>query len=234
MKIRFTAPALALLLALPAVSLLAQIKPTGALEGLTAPKPEVEEIYNVLGEFVRNAYNNQGYAVIGYRMVQQEVGNPWILLNLGVTLRAGVKDYRLTRDALTVKTPDGKIIPLSTQQEYAKDLTMRALNERARIVRDSINYFPPGTTQPCAIRFFAEPDGPGLSYDFVDLLDVRACLGRLYFKVPGGIQTGQHWLNVKFATSTVQVPFRVFTKDEEKAFRKQWDGLAKALEESYK
>ncbi|HEU4690601.1 MAG TPA: hypothetical protein VFS23_19670 [Vicinamibacterales bacterium] len=37
--------------------------------------------------------------------------------------------------------------------------------------------------------------------DVVDLSKDRACLGRLYFKIPGGIAYGQHWLNVKFENS---------------------------------
>ncbi len=55
----------------------------------------------------------------------------------------------------------------------------------------------------------------------------RACVGRLFFNVPGKIQTGQYYLNVKFAGSMVQVPFRILTKAEEKEFRKQWPEFKK-------
>ncbi len=228
--------AVAALLAAAALSLpaSAQIKPTGALEGLSVPKPEVDEIFNALGETVRVAYNNEGYAVMSYKMAQQEVGKNWILLNVGLTLRAGAKDYRMMRDAFSIKTPDGTILPLATQPEYASDPYLRALNQRAKMTKDPINYFPPGPNRPCAIKFFSDVEGPGLAYDYVEMSDTRACLGRLYFKVPGGIKTGQYWLNVKFANSTIQVPFRIFTEAEQKDFRKQWEDLAKALEDSYK
>jgi hypothetical protein len=214
--------------------LAAQAEPKGALQGMTAPKPEVPEIFTLQGEFVRMAYNNEGYAVLGYRMVQDEVGKPWVLLNVGVTLRQGVKDYTLKRDAFSLQTADGKSIPLATQQEYMAADILRALNQRAKVVKDSINYFPPGPNRPCAIKFFADLSGPGLAYDQVDLSAERDCLGRLYFNVPGGIQPGQYWLNVKFASSVVQVPFRIFTKEQEKDFRKQWEDLKKAHDESYK
>ena len=36
-----------------------------------------------------------------------------------------------------------------------------------------------------------------MAYDEVEVSTNRACLGRLYFHVPGGIKYGQHWLNVK-------------------------------------
>ena len=211
----------------------AQVEPKGALQGMTAPKPDVPQIFTLQGEFVRMAYNNEGYAVLGYRMVQNEVGNPWVLLNVGITLRDGVKDYTLKREHLTLKTPDGKVVPLATQQDYMAEPVMRALNQRAKVIKDSINYFPAGPGRPCAMKFFADLEGPGLAYDTVDLGDTRDCMGRLYFKIPGGIQTGQYWLNVTFATSTIQVPFRVFTKEEEKDFRKQWEDLKKAHDATF-
>jgi len=237
MKVRLTSlvPALALLaMAVPA-PLAAQAQPKGSLEGLTAPKPDVPEIFTLAGAYVRMAYNNEGYAVIGYRMVQEEAGNPWALLSVGVTLRGNTKGYTLPRSAFSLQTPDGKTLPLPTQQEYmAADV--RALNMRAQMFNDNINYFPAGANRPCAIKFFANLDSPGprLSFDTVDLTTERDCLGRLYFNVPGGIQVGQYFLNVKFAGSSIQVPFRVFTKEEAKDFSKQWEDLKKTHDESYK
>jgi len=72
------------------------------------------------------------------------------------------------------------------------------------------------------------------AYDTVDLDPSRACLGRLYFKVPGGLQYGQHFLNIKFATTKVRVPFRIFTKDEEKVIQKNWKDIKKQVEEAFK
>ena len=214
--------------------LAAQVEPKGALQGMTAPKPDVPEIFTLVGEFVRMAYNNEGYAVLGYRLVQDEVGSPWALMNVGVTLRKGVPDYTMKRDVFTLQTPDGKTVPLATQQEYLKAGSLPALNQKAKVVKDSINYFPAGPNRPCAIRFFADQGGPGLAFDQVDLSWERDCVGRLFFNVPGGIQPGQYWLNVKFATTVVQVPFRVFTKEEAKDFKKQWQDLKEGHDASYK
>jgi hypothetical protein len=209
----------------------AQVQPTGALEGMKVPKPDVPEVFTLQGEFVRVAYNNEGFANLGYRMAQQELGKPWVLLTVGLSLREGVSNEQIKREDLTLQTPDGKKIALATQQEYlAAAGPLRALNARAKAVHDSINYFPVGATQACPLQFFADLDRRGLAYDFVELSPQRGCVGRLYFQVPGGIQTGQHWLNVKFAGSVVQVPFRIFTKEEEKDFRKQWQDLKKAHE----
>ena len=184
---------------------------------------------------MRVAYNSEGFANLGYRMAQQELGKPWVLLTVGLSLREKVDNEKITREDLTLRTPDGKTIPLASQKEYlAAAGPLKALNARAKVVHDSIDYFPVGATQACAIQFFADLDRRGLAYDFVELSPQRGCVGRLYFQVPGGIQPGQHWLDVKFAGSVVQVPFRIFTKEEEKDFKKQWQDLKKAHDASYK
>ena len=74
------------------------------------------------------------------------------------------------------------------------------------------------------MNFFADPTVPGrtIAYDEVSLNYQRACVGRIYFHIPEGIEVGQHWLDVKFENSVVQVPFRILTKAEEKEFRKMW------------
>jgi len=195
------------------------------------PVPDVPQMMTLQGQYVRLAYNNEGYAVMGYRMAQQERGNPWILLNAGFVLREGVKDETLKKEDFTIKTPDGKIVPLPTWAEVQADHSLRALNERSKKFNDNINYFPVGTKFGCAIQFFPELTGPGLARDEFEISDLRACVGRLYFKVPGGIQVGQYWLNVKFAGSTVQVPFRIFTDEQEKEFKKRWEKIKKDYDE---
>ena len=73
-----------------------------------------------------------------------------------------------------------------------------------------------------------------ISYDQVELSSNRACLGRIFFHVPGKIQTGQHYLNVKFEKSLVRVPFRILTKEEEKEFSKSWKDIKKEHEKAFK
>ena len=199
------------------------------------PQPTVPEVFNIMGQFVRVAYNNEGYVTLGYRIANGSVGEEWMYLQVGLTLIPGVKYQTLKRDAFALKTPDGKTIPLATQKEYSEALGLSALNARAKVQKDSLNYFPAGVTRANAFQFFADlGKGNPLSFDQVDLADNRASVGRLFFKVPGGIQTGQHWLIVKFEKSEVQVPFRILTKEEEKQFKKTWEDFAKALEEAQK
>jgi ribosome recycling factor len=61
-----------------------------------------------------------------------------------------------------------------------------------------------------------------MAYNEVDLNAQRACVGRLYFHVPGGIQYGNYNLDVQFANSVVRVPMKIMTKEEAKDFDKEW------------
>jgi hypothetical protein len=73
-----------------------------------------------------------------------------------------------------------------------------------------------------------------MAYDQVDLSYQRACIGRLFFRVPGGITYGQHWLNVKFEKSVIRVPFRILTADEEKLLSKNYKDIRKQVQEAFK
>jgi hypothetical protein len=197
------------------------------------PQAGVPEIMTIEGSFVRAAYNNEGYVILGYRTANMSVGDEWMLLEVGMTVREGVRNYTLTRDKISLETADGKTVPLPTQSEY-QAVNLRALEQRSTVSRDSINYFPPSASQGCRIGFFAEQSSRAMSYDQVELSQTRGCVGRLYFKVPGGIQHGQHWLNVKFQDSLVRVPFRILTKDEEKLLNKNYKSIKKQVEEAFK
>jgi len=203
-----------------------------AQEEMKAPQPAVPEVFTITGEFVRIAYNNEGWATLGYRTANDSQGDEWMLLEVGLTVRKPTKSQTLTRDSFSVILPNEGTIGMATQKEYLEAGYLRALNMRGNTVRDSINYFPVEANQACAIGFFSDPTkgARSISYDQFELNRQRACLGRLFFKVPDGITTGQYWLNVKFAGSVVQVPFRIMTKDEEKYLRKNWKDLKKEHE----
>ncbi len=227
MKSNRFAPVLLALALAPASAFAVQLAP---------PQPSVPEVFTLQGEFVRIAYNNQGFASLGYRLAQQSVGEEWMMLEVGLTMRKPAKDATLKRESFSIQTPDGKQIRLATQKEYAEAGYLSSLNLRAKVIRDSINYFPADARRGCPIQFFVTlGQGPRqLVREEVDLSSERACVGRLYFQVPGGIKVGQHWLHVNFGESTVQVPFRILTKEEEKEFRESWEDIKKAHEDAMK
>ena len=200
---------------------------------IQVPDPGVSQIMTMEGRYVRIAYNNEGFVTLGYKLANLSVGEEWMLLEVGFALREGMPDYELTRQAISLETPDGKTIPLPTIEEFRKG-DVRALQMREKVQRDSINYFPPNAYKACSIQFFTDVSSRAMAWDKVEPSNQRACLGRLYFPVPGKVTYGQHWLNVKFAKSVVRVPFRILTKEEEKLLDKNYKDIKKQVDEAFK
>ena len=152
---------------------------------------------------------------------------------VGFALREGVPDYDMTREALSIETPDGKTVPLPSNEEFRK-ANLQALQAREKVQRDSMNYFPPNAYKACRIGFFAELNQQAMSWDKVEMSNQRACLGRLFFPVEGGIKYGQYWLNVKFAKSTVRVPFRNPHEEEDKLLEKNLKDIKQQVDDAFK
>jgi hypothetical protein len=197
------------------------------------PEPGVPQIMTMEGRFVRAAYNNEGYVILGYRIANDSVGEEWMLLEIGTTVMDRVPDYSLRPEAISLTTPDGTSLPLPTLEEF-RAAHLQGLENRAKVMRDSINYFPPTASDACRIGFFPQLEDRGMPWDQVELSSRRACMGRLFFKVPGGIQYGQHWLNVKFEKSLVRVPFRILTKEEYKFLDKNYKDISKQVEDAFR
>ena len=205
-------------------------------EDAETPSQAGEKV-GVEGQFVRVAENDEGWVVLGYRTANESVGKDWMLIDIGLTVQHGVNDQTLTRDDITLVTPDHEVVPLPTQNEYEDAArSLRALNTRASMQSESINYFPPDARIPCRIGFFSDSTQPGrtMAFDKVDLNSQRACVGRVYFQVPGGIQFGLYNVDVKFANSTIRVPVKIMTTDEAKAFEKRWKEAQKEAERAGK
>ena len=100
------------LAALASVHASGQQKPT-----VQIPQPGVPQIMTLEGKFVRVAYNNEGYVILGYQIANRTIGQDWIMLDVGITLMERVRDYTLKREALSLDTPDGTV-PLPSIEEY--------------------------------------------------------------------------------------------------------------------
>jgi hypothetical protein len=156
-----------------------------------------------------------------------------MMLDVAMTVQEGAKDQKITRDDILLLAPDGTAIPMLTREGYFKnrgplEMMEKRANESVQ-TGDSVNYFPPKANIPCHIEFFADPGNQVKTptYDELELNSDLACVGRLYFHVPGGIQYGNYNLDVQFANSVVRVPMKIMTKEEAKEFEQQWKAESK-------
>ena len=196
------------------------------------PDPGVPQAMTLEGKFVRAAYNNEGYVILGYQVANRSINEEFMMIDMGTTLRDRVPEYNMTRDKIALSTPDGKTIPLMTIEEYRQQ-SLKALDARAKVQRDSIDYFPTSASQACRIGFFADLGSPARSWEVVELSSRRACMGRLFFKIPGGIKHGQHFLNVQFAKTLIRVPFKILTEEEERLLGDNYGDIRKQVQEAF-
>ena len=98
---------------------LASVHVSGQKQPVQIPQPGVPQIMTLEGKFVRVAYNNEGYVIMGYQIANRTIGNDWIMLDCGMTLMQKVRDQTLTRQSFTLDTPDGTL-PLPSIESTAK------------------------------------------------------------------------------------------------------------------
>ena len=174
------------------------------------------------GEYVRQVIAEEAVVVVGYRTANLSLGKEWMLLEVGLTVHPG-HNQNITRDAFALETPDGSKIRLATQAEVnANTAVLRSLNARADIQREPISYFPVQAQIACWIGFFADPAQPELPFDQFGITPDQACLGRLFFQVPDGIEYGRYILHVKLAKSELAVPLHIVTKEELKQAKEEF------------
>jgi hypothetical protein len=198
------------------------------------PNPGVPQIMTLEAKFVRVAYNNEGYVIMGYQIANRTIGDEWIMLDVGITQMEKVRDYTLKRDAISLDTPDATL-PLPSIVEYRENESkVQPLQMRLKVQRDSINYFPNWVHGVNRLGFFSDLGSRAMPWDEAEVSNDRACMGQLYFHIPGGTKYGQYWLNVKFAQSVVRVPFRLFTEEEEKTLGKNYGDIKKQVDAAFR
>ena len=75
------------------------------------PQPGVPQIMTMEGRFVRVAYNNEGYVILGYQLANRSLGEEWMLIEVGMTIRDKVPNYDLTREALSSRRQTARHFP---------------------------------------------------------------------------------------------------------------------------
>ena len=153
------------------------------------PEPGVPQVMTMEGRYVRAAYNNEGYAILGYRLANLTVGEKWMLLEVGLTVRDGVPDFRITRGAFSLETPDGKTIafavcrgvppggPAGTRQSRRRPCATRSTTSRR---------LPP---RPAGSASSPTWSSRAMTYDEVELSSGAAASAGCTSRCPAGSAT---------------------------------------------
>ena len=196
------------------------------------PQAGVPQILTLEGKFVRAAYNNEGYVILGYQASNRSIGDEWMLLEVGMTVREKTPDYRLTRDAISLETPDGKTIPLPpvTEQRSGNTQAIEAAGEGpARFHQLLSAEGESGVRHPVLSR-------PGISRAAVrrggSQRRPRVCRPVL-FQDPGRYHVWPALAQREVPEQPRARAFRILTEDEEKLLSKNYKSIEKQVKEAF-
>jgi hypothetical protein len=178
-----------------------------ATSGCTSATPTDTPGVERMGEYVLRQFGPQLWTVLGYRFASTQVGEEWMVLDVGLSSPSG-QSARITRDSVFLRSPDGTKIPLATQREFNEAYgALRPVIAKSNVNNDPLDYFPPSRIE-CPIQFFVTPGG-GVAFDEVTVSDIRGCFGKLFFEVPGGIQPGRWTFGIDLPESEIRIPFEI-------------------------
>jgi hypothetical protein len=171
--------------------------------GTPTDTPGVER----MGQYILKQFGPELWTVLGYRFANSQMAEEWMIVEVGFSSPSG-QNARVERKNIFLRSPAGDTIPLPSQREFNEAYgALRPVIAKADVDRDPLDYFPPSRIE-CAVQFFVTPGG-GVSFDEVTVNDKRGCYGRLFFNVPGGIQSGRWTLGVDLEESEIRIPFEL-------------------------
>lgn len=171
--------------------------------GTPTDTPGVER----MGQYVLKQFGPELWTVLGYRFASSQTAEEWMILEVGFSSPNG-QTATVKRENIFLRTPAGDTIKAPSQREFNEVYgSLRPVIAKADVDRDPLNYFPPSRIE-CAVQFYVSPGG-GVSFDEVTVNDKRGCYGRLYFNVPGGIQSGRWTLGIDLEESEIRIPFEL-------------------------
>jgi hypothetical protein len=185
------------------VLVIAAVGMTACSSARATDTPGVDQV----GEYVKRYEGPELEMVLGFRYAASELGDEWLILETNFTAAHG-NVTKIDRSKVFVRTPAGDRIPMATQEELGEAYgALRPKLRKANVNSDPLDYFPPDREE-CEASFFTAP-GAGIAYDELTLSDRRVCQGRLFFKVPGGIQAGLWTFGIDLPESDVRIPFKL-------------------------
>lgn len=142
---------------------------------------------------------------LSYRFAKVNTGGKWLLLDVGMT--AAGAPVEITRDAISLRTPSGRVFALASEKAFLDGYPELAPTiARARVAAEPLSYFKP--QRAARLQYFARP-GRGFVYPSVWLDVWHNTFGNLYFRIPDGVQHGRYELRIDRPENPVTIPFEI-------------------------
>lgn len=178
----------------------------GTAIALTVPPLAAQESlpYNRLGRAAVEYRDKAIHVVAAYYYSQRNHDSRWLYIQSGVTTR---HNNVIHRDAIVLRTPQAREIPLATQRRVGEDtVTVENLLQNASVVSHDITSYFVQQNRFEEMRLFRLPFGDVVSDSFVVDRD-RVAIGPLFFESPTGAwEDGKYTLVVRHKTGAAELP----------------------------
>lgn len=171
------------------------------------PSPVTEPVIDQPGSTIYRYRDSVIEVMVDTRFAAANLGEPWLILNLALSGMTGGAS-QVKRELVSVRTPDGRVIPLPSYSEflaaYDKELTSAA--RRAELAGQPLD-FTRANRRDCALNFMPLPGSGQSARTALNVTNREVCTGTLYFPVAGGVQPGDWRLVLEFEETDAVVPF---------------------------
>jgi hypothetical protein len=174
----------------------------------SASNPGTHEIH-------RNAVLHEGpelVAAVTYLQGKNSVAEERLILAVELTSPRGSGPNVVSRNDISVRTPDGRRLALISQDEYRRSFArLRIPVERSLEFLPLLYRYLP-TRLPCDRWYLVSPP-ENIAFDEIPINSSQTCSGPLVFSVPGGVQPGRWRLVIELEESRADIPFIIEIKD---------------------
>ena len=195
--------ALGLLVTFTSAALLAACGSASSGKGGWATEPMVDQPGNTIVRFRGPLVE----VLVDYKFANLSVGDEWIILNVAVTSSES-RAIEIRRGSVSVKTPDGRTIPLPFYRDFIEAYPqIQSAARRAALASDPLDFTHAGR-RTCNLGFQPLP-GTDAALESVYVNVRQICQGLLFFPVQGGIQPGRWEFIIEFEEFDARVPFKI-------------------------
>jgi hypothetical protein len=147
------------------------------------------------------------HIVAAYYYSQRNHDSRWLMIETGVST---TKTQAIHRNAIVLRTPQGREIPLASQRRVGEDVNrIEQLLQNAQVLSHNVVSYFNQRDRAESMKLFTLPFGPVVHDDFVVERD-RVAVGPLFFEAPTGAwEDGTYALIVRHEKGMAQLPIHL-------------------------
>jgi hypothetical protein len=177
-----------------------------AVSGVAAQQ-EFSSANKRLGQAVVEYRDKVMHVVAAYNYSQRNHDSHWLLIEAAVSTS---DEAIIRRDAIALRTPQGREIPLATQRRVGEDIKrVEQLLQNARVQTHNVASYFTQQDRTEDMQLFRLPFGPVVHDEFIVDRD-RVAVGALFFESPTGAwERGTYALVVRHRKGAAELPINL-------------------------